>query len=424
MEERSRVLSRAEENRLVQGIVGVKRTTGQHPGGLIVVPRTNTIYEFCPVQHPADDTKTEIITTHFDYHSIEENLLKLDLLGHDDPTMIRMLYDLTGYDPQTIPLDDKATMSLFTTSRELGFTDDPICGSSGTFAVPEFGTKFVREMLSSTRPTTFDELIRISGLSHGTDVWLNNGQDIINSGTATLKDIIAARDDIMLYLISMGLDRKLSFTIMESVRKGKGLKPEWEVEMKNHSVPDWYLESCKKIKYMFPKAHAAAYVLMAFRIAWYKVHYPKEFYCAYFTIRANSFDAGIMTHGIDKVKAKMREIENNPNAKAVEKDMLTTLEVVYEFYKRGISFDSIDLYKSEAVKFTIGENSLRPPFKAIPGLGETAAHDIVETRRNGPFLSAEELSIRCSKVSKSVIELLRENGVLGDLPETSQVTLF
>jgi len=424
MEERGKTISKAEENRLVQGIVGVKRTTGQHPGGLIIVPKTNNIYEFCPVQHPADDTTTDIITTHFDYHSIEENLLKLDLLGHDDPTMIRMLYDLTGYDPQKIPLDDKDTMSLFTSTEVLGFTDDPICGNSGTFAVPEFGTRFVREMLSSTRPTTFDELIRISGLSHGTDVWLNNGQDIINSGTATLKDIIAARDDIMLYLISKGLDRKLAFTIMESVRKGKGLKPEWEDEMRKHDVPEWYLESCNKIKYMFPKAHAAAYVLMAFRIAWYKVHYPKEFYCAYFTIRATSFDAKIMTHGIEPVKSKMREIENNPNAKAVEKDMLTTLEVCYEFYRRGLTFDPIDLYKSDAVKFTIGDNSLRPPFTAIPGIGETAAHDIAAARRNGSFLSVEDLSMRCPKVSKAVIELLRDNGVLNDLPDTSQVTLF
>jgi len=424
MEERGKVISRAEENRLLQGIVGVKRTTGQHPGGLIVVPRNHSIYEFCPVQHPADDAESDIITTHFDYHSIEENLLKLDLLGHDDPTMIRMLYDLTGYDPQKIPLDDRATMSLFTSTEALGFANDPICGSTGTFAVPEFGTKFVREMLAQTKPTTFDELIRISGLSHGTDVWLNNGQDIINSGLATLKDIIAARDDIMLYLISKGLDRKLSFTIMENVRKGKGLKPEWEEEMRKHDVPEWYIQSCNKIKYMFPKAHAVAYVIMAFRIAWYKVHYPKEFYAAYFSIRANSFDAEIMTNGIDRVVRKIREIENNPNAKAVEKDMLITLEVVYEFYKRGFTFDRIDLYLSDAVNFIPGEKSLRPPFTAIPGIGETAAKDIVTARQKGRFLSIEELSSRCPKVSKTVIELLRTNGVLDGLPDSSQVTLF
>ncbi len=424
MEERGHNISRAEENRLIQGIIGVKRTTGQHPGGLIVVPRQHSIYEFCPIQHPADDLKTDIITTHFDYHSIEENLLKLDLLGHDDPTMIRMLFDLTGVDPQTIPLDDKKTMSLFTTTAELGFTGDPICGNSGTFAVPEFGTKFVREMLFSTKPTTFDELIRISGLSHGTDVWLNNGQDIINNGIATLKEIISARDDIMLFLISKGLDRKLSFTIMESVRKGRGLKPEWEVEMRNHNVPEWYLESCKKIKYMFPKAHAAAYVLMAFRIAWYKVHYPKEFYSAYFSIRANSFDSTIMTKGPEPIRQKMREIENNPNAKAVDKDMLTTLEVCYEFYKRGLTFESIDIYNSEATKFTLVGNGLRPPFTSIPGLGETAANDLVSARADGPFLSVEELSMRSPKVSKTILDTFREEGIFGDLPETSQVTLF
>ncbi len=414
----------AQIARLAKGIEGVKRSTGQHPGGIIVVPKNHSIYDVTPIQYPADDTTSEWKTTHFDYHSIEENLLKLDLLGHDDPTMIRMLYDLTGYDPQQIPLDDKATMSLFTSTEALGFINDPICGNSGTFAVPEFGTRFVREMLSQTKPTTFDELIRISGLSHGTDVWLNNGQDIINSGTATLKEIIAARDDIMLYLISKGIDRKLSFTIMESVRKGRGLKPEWETEMKRHDVPEWYIESCKKIKYMFPKAHAAAYVLMAFRIAWYKVHYPKEFYTAYFSIRANSFDAEIMTHGIDRVVRKIKEIESNPNAKAVEKEMMVTLEVVYEFYKRGFTFDPIDLYLSDAVNFIPGEKSLRPPFTAIPGLGETAARDIVSARENGKFLSAEELSMRCPKVSKTVIELLRSNGVLQDLPDSSQVTLF
>ncbi|MGI6038927.1 MAG: PolC-type DNA polymerase III [Clostridiales bacterium] len=424
MEERGNVVSRAEENRLIQGIVGVKRTTGQHPGGLIVVPKDNSIYEFTPVQYPADDRKSGIITTHFDYHSIEDNLLKLDLLGHDDPTMIRMLYDLTGFDPQQIPLDDSATMSIFTSTEALGFTNDPICGSSGTFAVPEFGTRFVREMLSQTKPRTFDELIRISGLSHGTDVWINNGQELIKSGTATLKQIIAARDDIMIYLMSKGLDRKTAFTIMESVRKGRGLRPEWEEEMRSNDVPEWYLDSCNKIKYMFPKAHAVAYVLMAFRIAYYKVHYPKEFYSAYFSIRATSFDAEIMIHGIEPVVAKIREIEGNPNAKAVEKEMLTTLEVVYEFYKRGFSFDPIDLYLSDAKMFIPGEKSLRPPFTAIPGLGETAAGSIVAARKDGKFLSVEEITMRCPRVSKATIEQLRANGALGDLPDTSQITLF
>ena len=335
-----------------------------------------------------------------------------------------MLYDLTGFDPQQIPLDDSATMSIFTSTEALGFTNDPICGSSGTFAVPEFGTRFVREMLSQTKPRTFDELIRISGLSHGTDVWINNGQELIKSGTATLKQIIAARDDIMIYLMSKGLDRKTAFTIMESVRKGRGLRPEWEEEMRSNDVPEWYLDSCNKIKYMFPKAHAVAYVLMAFRIAYYKVHYPKEFYSAYFSIRATSFDAEIMIHGIEPVVAKIREIEGNPNAKAVEKEMLTTLEVVYEFYKRGFSFDPIDLYLSDAKMFIPGEKSLRPPFTAIPGLGETAAGSIVAARKDGKFLSVEEITMRCPRVSKATIEQLRANGALGDLPDTSQITLF
>lgn len=423
-EDHGLVMSRAEENRLIIGMVGVKRTTGQHPGGLIVVPKGHSIYEFCPIQHPADDPNTEIVTTHFDYHSIEENLLKLDLLGHDDPTMIRMLFDLTGRDPQKIPLDDPETMSLFTSTSALGFSDDPICGTTGTFAVPEFGTKFVREMLSVTKPTTFDELVRISGLSHGTDVWINNSQDIILSGKATLKEIISARDDIMLFLIGKGLDRKLAFTIMESVRKGKGLRPEWEAEMRGRQVPDWYLESCNKIKYMFPKAHACAYVLMAFRIAWYKVHTPLAFYSAYFTIRAGSFDARIMTRGLDRVKAKILEIQNMPNPKQAEKDMLTTLEVCYEFYKRGFSFTEIDLYRSGASTFIPAENALLPPFTSIPGLGEVAAEELVSEREKGAFLSIEELSLRCSKVSKSILEILQSEGVLGDLPDTSQVRLF
>jgi len=424
MEERGRPISRAEENRLIQGIVGVKRTTGQHPGGLIVVPKTNSIYEFTPVQHPADDVKSDIITTHFDYHSIEENLLKLDLLGHDDPTMIKMLQDLTGVDPQTIPIDDKATMSLFTTTKALGFENDKICGATGTFAVPEFGTKFVREMLVNTKPTTLGELLRISGLSHGTDVWLGNAQDIINSGKGTLSDIIACRDDIMLYLISKGVDRKESFLIMESVRKGKGIKDDQESEMRAKGVPDWYIDSCKKIKYLFPKAHAAAYVLMALRIAWYKVHHPKAFYAAYFTIRAKTFDAAVMCDGIDTAERKLKEIEANPAAKAVEKDMATTLEVVYEFYRRGFTFEKIDLYRSDATKFVITETGLLPPFTALPGLGEAAANDIVGERTRGTFISAEDISLRCPKASKTVIELLEAHGTLDNLPKNSQLSLF
>jgi DNA polymerase-3 subunit alpha (Gram-positive type) len=423
MEEKGSRVSKAEENRIIQGIVGVKRSTGQHPGGLIVVPKGNSIYEFTPVQRPADDVDSDIITTHFDYHSIEENLLKLDLLGHDDPTMARMLFDLTGVDPQKIPLDDKETMSLFTSTKTLGFTGDKII-TSGTCAVPEYGTKFVREMLSLTKPTSFDELIRISGLSHGTDVWLNNGKDHIDSGKATLKEIIACRDDIMNYLISMGVEKKSAFTMSESVRKGRGLKPEWEENLRKQGIPEWYLESCHKIKYMFPKAHAAAYVLMAFRIAWYKVHYPLEFYAAYFTIRANAFDAELMTEGIEKVRARINEINLNPNPKPVERDMLVTLEIVYEFYLRGFKFNRMDIYRSDVSRFLVEEGALLPPFTSIPGIGESVAQIIVNERENGEFISAEDMTLRCPKVSTSIIELLKTNGALADMPMTSQVMLF
>lgn len=424
LEAKQMSVSRAEESRLALGCVGVKRTTGQHPGGLIIVPEENEIYEFCPIQHPADDTGADVITTHFDYHSIEENLLKLDLLGHDNPTIIRMLADLTGIDPQTVPLDDKDTMSLFTTSASLGFTDDPVLGVTGACAVPEFGTRNSRDMLIDTKPTTLDELIRISGLSHGTDVWQGNAKDLIAAGTATLKEVVCARDDIMLYLISKGMEQKLAFVIMESVRKGKGIKPEWEQEMVKAQVPRWYIDSCNKIKYMFPKAHAVAYVIMAYRIAYFKVHHPKAFYSAYFTIRAGAFDAFSMTKGIDSVRAKMNELSRKPDISEVEKEALIVLEVCYEFNKRGFSFDPIDLYKSDPVRFTITENGLRPPFTSLAGLGEIAARDIAEQREKRPFLSVEELALRCPKVSKAHIEQLELAQALEGLPKTSQLTLF
>ncbi len=424
-EKRGITFSKAEENRLIAGIVGVKKSTGQHPGGLIVVPEGYDINQFTPVQHPADKGDRDVITSHFDYHSIEENLLKLDELGHDDPTMIRMLQDLTGVDPQKIPLDDPETMSLFTSTKALGFENDPICGDRGTFAVPEFGTSFVRGMLQDTNPTTFDELLRISGLSHGTDVWLGNGKVYIAQGVATLKDIISARDDIMLYLISKGLDRKLAFTIMESVRKGRGLKPEWEPEMKAHDVPEWYMESCKKIKYMFPKGHAAAYVLMAFRIAWFKVHRPLEFYCTYFSIRAKSFDASVMTVGFETAHAKLKELYAAKDLSQKDEDMVTTLEVVYEFYRRGFIFDKMDVYRSDAEKFVITEDGkLLPPFTSLPGVGDIAAREIVAQRQQEKFLSVEELQLRCSKVSKAVVEQLAAAGALDAVPATTQVSLF
>ncbi len=425
LEERGEYKSKTEQNRLTVGCTGIKRTTGQHPGGVMIVPMEKEIYDFTPIQHPADDKTSDIITTHFDYHSIHDNILKLDLLGHDDPTIIRMLEDLTGLNAREIPLDDPETMSIFTSCKALGIDEDPILGKTGATAIPEFGTKFVREMLLDTKPTTFDELVRISGLSHGTDVWINNAQTLVQEGTATLKEAICCRDDIMLYLISMNMDSKLSFTIMESVRKGKGLKPEWEEDMRAHNVPEWYIDSCKKIKYMFPKAHAVAYVMMAFRIAWFKVHKPLAFYAAYFSIRAKSFDAGLMINGDSIVLAQMDAISKKEKATAAEKDMLVTLEVCHEFYFRGFEFAPIDLYESDSKDFIITEDGrLRPPFTAIPGLGEVAACSIVEERQKSPFLSMDEIQSRCNKVSKAIIELLENNNALGDIPKSSQISFF
>lgn len=425
LEERGKIVTKAEENRLTNGCVGIKRTTGQHPGGLVVIPQDKEIYDFCPVQHPADDTDSDIITTHFEYHSMESNLLKLDLLGHDDPTMIKNLEDLTGENAKIIPLDDPETMSIFKSPKALGLPDDdPIIGKTGTIAVPEFGTKFTREMLVDTQPDQFDVLVRLSGFSHGTDVWLGNAKDIITSGTASVQEAIGCRDDIMLFLISMGMEERLAFKIMEAVRKGRGLTPEWEAAMRKLDVPEWYIESCNKIKYMFPKAHAVAYVMMAFRIAWFKVHRPIAFYSTYFSIRAKAFDAKFMTQGIDVVRAKIKEIDSNPEASNVEKDMLTTLEVCYEFYLRGFTFANMDLYKSDSIKFIIDGDSVIPPFVAIAGLGETAACDLVAHRDDKEFISVEELSASCAKLSNTHIDQLKNMGVLSFLPDTSQISLF
>lgn len=429
MEERGIECSRAEENRLAAGCTGIRRTTGQHPGGIVVVPKEVEIYDFCPVQHPADDPTSDIITTHFEYHSIDANLLKLDELGHDDPTIIKHLEDLTGVNAQEIPLDDPDVMSLFTSNRALHYVDDapdPILGDLGCLAVPEFGTKFVRGMVKDTKPTTFDDLLCISGLSHGTDVWLGNAADLVASGIP-LNECICCRDDIMNYLIGKGVEPKLAFQTMESVRKGKGLKPEMEEAMKANNVPDWYIDSCKKIKYMFPKAHAVAYVMMAFRIAWFKVHKPLAFYSAYFSVRAKGFDASCMIKGDAVCLDKIRELHRKDVDKtisAAEKDTQTTLEVCHEFYKRGFVFEPMDVYKSDATKFIVTEKGLIPPFTSMPGIGEQAALNIVEERKKGRFLSAEELSVRCPKVSKSVIELLGEIGALGSMPRSTQISLF
>ncbi len=423
----------AEVLRLARGCMGVKRTTGQHPGGMVVIPQDKEIYDFCPVQHPADDKDSDIITTHFEYHCMESNLLKLDMLGHDDPSMIRMLQDLTGVDPQKIPLDDKDTMSLFTSSEKLGFVDDKVLGPTGAVAIPEFGTSFVRGMLEDTKPNQFDILVRLSGFSHGTDVWLGNAKDLITSGTAKVNEAIGCRDDIMLFLISKGFQDKRAFKIMEAVRKGRGLPEGAEAEMQEHGVPQWYIDSCKKIAYLFPKAHAVAYVMMAFRIAWFKVHKPLAFYAAYFSIRAKAFDEKYMCRGMDVVKRKIREINAKKNEKdraarptAVEEDMLVTLEVVYEFYLRGFTFTRLDIARSHAVNFLMDEarGALIPPFTSVAGLGETAAWDIVEKRKDQRFISIEEFAMCCTKVSATHIEQLKDAGAFGDMPDSSQFSLF
>ncbi len=414
----------AEIDRLSGGCTGVKRTTGQHPGGIIVVPDYMDIFDFSPIQYPADDRNSEWKTTHFDFHSIHDNLLKLDILGHDDPTVIRMLQDLSGIDPKTIPTDDKEVMKIFGGTESLGVTEEQIMCKTGTLGIPEFGTRFVRQMLEETKPSTFSELVQISGLSHGTDVWLNNANELIYSGTCELKDVIGCRDDIMVYLIYKGLEPSLAFKIMEFVRKGKGLQDEWIEEMKKHDVPDWYIDSCKKIKYMFPKAHAAAYVLMAVRIAYFKVHHPILFYAAYFTVRADDFDVDAMVKGSNAIRAQIEEINaKGLDASPKEKSLLTVLELALEMCERGMKFQKVDLYKSSASDFIVDGNTLIPPFNAIPGLGTNAALNIVKARKEGEFLSKEDLQQR-SKISKTVIEYLNDQGCLEGLPDQNQLSLF
>jgi DNA polymerase-3 subunit alpha (Gram-positive type) len=425
LDEKNMVRPRAEIERLAGGCTGIKRTTGQHPGGVMVCPHHKEIFDFTPIQRPADDPDSNIITTHFDYHSISGRILKLDILGHDDPTVIRMLEDLTGIDAKTIPIGEKRTMGIFSSTEPLGVTPEAINSKVGTFGVPEFGTKFVRQMLVDTMPTTFAELIRISGLSHGTDVWLNNAQDLVREGITTLPNVISTRDDIMIYLIQNDLPPLTAFKIMENVRKGKGLTPEYEALMREKNVPEWYIESCKKIKYMFPKAHAAAYVMMAFRIAWFKVYYPEAFYATYFTVRADSFDANIVSRGLDTVKRTIEEIERKGNnATNKEKDLQTVLEVAQEMYVRGIKCLPVDLYKSDATKFQVTKDGLLPPFTALQGLGASAARNIVEARNQyGEFISIDDLKMK-SGISKAVIEILENHGCLSGLEQSSQLSLF
>ncbi|WP_313349940.1 PolC-type DNA polymerase III, partial [Exiguobacterium sp.] len=414
----------AEVDRLVSGVTGVKRTTGQHPGGIIVVPDYMDIYDISPIQYPADDMGSEWKTTHFDFHSIHDNLLKLDILGHDDPTMIRMLQDLSGRDPKTIPVDDPEVMKIFSSTESIGVTPEQIDSKTGTLGIPEFGTKFVRQMLEETKPTTFSELVQISGLSHGTDVWLGNASELIYNGTCELKDVIGCRDDIMVYLIYAGLEPSLAFKIMESVRKGKGLSIDMEEAMIENDVPLWYIDSCKKIKYMFPKAHAAAYVLMAVRIAYYKVHHPMYYYASYFTVRAGDFDIGAMNKGSAAVRKVLQDIKDKGfEATAKDKGLYTVLEIALEMIERGFTFQKVDLYRSSATEFLIDGDTLLPPFNAVTGLGTNAAKQIVEARKGGEFLSKEDLQKR-AKLSKSIIETLDNLGCLEGLPDENQLSLF
>ncbi len=430
----------AEINRLVQGCTGVRRTSGQHPGGIIVVPKSESIYQFTPIQHPANDQSTSIITTHFDYHSIDHNLLKLDILGHDDPTMIRMMEDITGMDATTVPLDEPSVMSLFSGLSALKIKPEDIGGTElGSLGVPEFGTDFVIQMLKDTKPKSFSDLCRISGLSHGTDVWLNNAKDLIKDGKANIHEIISTRDDIMTFLIFKGVEKGLAFTIMESVRKGKGLKPEMEEAMKEKEVPDWYIWSCKQIKYMFPKAHAVAYVMMAYRIAYFKVHHKEAYYATFFSVRATAFDYETMCHGKHQLeaylklvkakekRAKNREIDTETGLQTKftkkEQDTVKDMKLVQEMYARGVEFMPIDLYKVSDKKFLIIDDMIMPALSSLQGMGEKAAEALILERCKGKFISIEDLQQR-TKISKTVIEMMKNNGILDGLQESNQLSLF
>ena len=424
-EERGVHKRNCEIDRIVQGCVGVRRTTGQHPGGIVVLPVGEEINTFTPVQHPANDMTTATVTTHFDYHSIDHNLLKLDILGHDDPTMIRMLQDLTGIDPTTIPLDDESVMSLFKNTSALGVTPDDIHGIPlGCLGIPEFGTDFAMQMVIDAKPQEFSDLIRISGLSHGTDVWLGNAQTLIEQGLATISTAICTRDDIMIYLIQKGLDSEQSFTIMESVRKGKGLKEEWKTEMRAHDVPEWYIDSCLKIKYMFPKAHAAAYVMMAWRIAYCKVYYPLAYYAAYFSIRATGFNYEIMCQGKERLEYFYKDYTRRKDSLSKkEQDTYRDMKIVQEMYARGFDFTPIDVYRAKPDRFQVIDGKLMPALNTIDGMGDNAAIAVAEAAKDGKFLSKDDFRQR-TKATKTVIDLMADLGLLGELPESNQLSLF
>lgn len=424
LNERNLHRKQADIERLALGFTGVRRTTGQHPGGLMVIPKGIDVHDFTPLQIPADDPSKGTVTTHFTYEQIHDRLVKLDILGHDNPTIIRMLQDITGYDPLTIPMDEKKTLSLFSSTEALGVTPEQIGTQVGTFGIPEFGTKFTRQMLVDVQPKTFSDLVRISGFSHGTDVWVGNAQDLIVNGVATASECIGCRDDIMIYLIHKGLEAGRAFKIMEGVRKGKGLKPEDEAYMREMQVPEWYILSCKKVKYLFPKAHAVAYVMMAFRIAWFKIYYPLAFYAASFTVRTDDFDADVIAKGLPEIEKQMQNIKAMGN-EATDKDkkFQIILELALELYQRGYSCERVNLLESDAENFRVVDDRLIPPFMALQGLGQSVACAIVEARNKAPFTSIEDLANR-GKVGKTIIETLQNHGVLDGLPESDQLKLF
>ena len=430
-------LSRAETNRITLECVGVKRTTGQHPGGIvvvpldmdvhdftIVVPREYEVYDFTPVQHPADDPNSDIVTTHFAFSYLHDTILKLDELGHDIPTKYKWLERFSDTSVMDVKMNDRSVYELFYSTEPLGVTPDDIDSQIGTYGLPEMGTRFIQQVLIDAKPRNFADLLQISGLTHGTNVWLGNAQDLIKEGICDISQVIGTRDGIMLDLIRYGLDNGLAFKIMESVRKGRGLTPEWIEEMKAHDVPDWYISSCKKIKYMFPKAHAAAYVMSAIRLGWYKVHMPIAFYCAMFTVAPAGFDAEIVSKGRSNVRATIKDIEERGKAATQkEQSMIPTLQLANECMARGIKFLPVNLQKSDSHAFLPENGNIRMPFSSLGGLGDSAADNIIKERNVEPYFSVEDLQIR-AKLSKSVIDILRRNGALDDLSETDQLSMF
>lgn len=422
-EEHGEVVSEAEINRLINGIVGIKRTTGQHPGGIMIVPKNKDIHDFSPIQYPADDASTGVFTTHFAYKALHSNILKLDILGHDGPTMIRMLEDLTGVKSDSIKLDDPEILKMFVSTEPLGLTKEELGSEVSTFGIPEFGTDFVRNMLVETQPQLFSDLIRISGLSHGTDVWTNNAQILVREGTCKIADVIATREDIMTYLLNAGLPNDFSFFTMEKVRKGKPLTPEDEEKMRAHNLPEWYIDSCNKIKYMFPKAHAVAYVMLSFRLAWYKLHYPREFYATFLSTKKDNFEMEIISSGLDAINDRMNELKSLPKNTKKEEEILKVYDIAREMYLRGFKCDNVDLYKSESARFAVSEDGILPPLSTIPSLGESVSENIVKEREIKRFISVEDLQKR-TKLNNTCVRFMEEHNLLGGLQETNQMSMF